>query len=324
MSKVPGRRISSSFIIGLFVTISGLALLGTVIWLGANKFFEENTFFVTYFEGSVEGLETGSPVKYQGVPVGSISNIEVAPDGKLVQVTMQIDSKINITDSLRVKTEFAGIAGGKFLQLHYPNEKLFYAMHPVLGFKPPHKLIKSAPSGFDEIEIAAKDLMGNLMQFKAGEISDEVIQFLSSSTKFMNNDELYEMITSLKETSAHFQSIMGKADSSSIISNLNTTSGKLLETSNNMVLFTELLNSKIKELEIQSRIDHAISKYDSLINSVQKVVNNVGYQAGTVMLTLNETLEQFKSTNKELKKSLRAVSDNPSQIFLSEPPKKEK
>jgi phospholipid/cholesterol/gamma-HCH transport system substrate-binding protein len=324
MSKIPGRRISGTFLIGLFVIISGLVLVGTVIWLGANKFFKENTYFVTYFEGSVEGLETGSPVKYQGVPVGSISNIAVAPDGKLVQVTMQIDAVININDSLRVKSEFAGIAGGKFLQLHYPNEKLFYAMHPKLNFVPPHKLIKSAPSGFDEIEIAAKDLMGNLMQFKTGEISDEIIGFLSSSTKFMNNKEIYEMISSLNTSSAHFQNILGRADSSSIISNLNATTFKLLETSDKMVLFTELLNQKIKDLEIQSRIDHAIGKYDSLIYSIQHVVNNLGYQAGSVMLNVNETLEQFKSTNKELKKSLRAISDNPSQIFLSNPPEKEK
>ncbi len=324
MSKIPGRRISSSFIIGLFVTISGLALLGTLVWLGANKFFKENTFFVTYFDGSVEGLETGSPVKYQGVPVGSISDISVAPDGKLVQVTMQIDTDINITDSLRVKSEFAGIAGGKFLQLHYPNDKLFYFMHPKLSFEPPHKLIKSAPSGFEEIELAAKDLMNNLMQFKAGDISDELIEFFSSSSKFMNNKELYEMITALKETSVHFQNVMGKADSSSIISNLNQTTFKLLETSDKMVLFTELLNQKVKDLEIQSRIDHAIGKYDSLIYTIQNVVNNLGYKAGSVMLTVNETLEQFKSTNKELKKSLRAISDNPSQIFLSEPPEKEK
>lgn len=325
MSKISGRRVSGAFFMGVFVILSMLILFGSIFWLGLNKFFKDKEYFVTYFTGSVEGLETGSSVKYLGVPVGTVSDIKLAPDGKLVEVIYQIDKKIEMNDSLRVKIEFAGIAGGKFLQLHYPFEKDFYAMHPKLkGFIPKYQVIPSAPSGFDEIEIAAKDLMNNLMQFKAGDISTSATNFLDEYTKFIQTKELKEIIENTALTTAHFANIAAKADSSSIINNLTLTSVKLLETTDRLKLFTELLNNKIKEIEIQSRIDAAISKYDSLIFDIRSVVKNVGFQSGTVMLTLNETLEQFKSTNRELRKSLRAISDNPSQIFLSNPPEKEK
>ncbi len=325
MSKISGRRVSGAFFMGIFVILSMLILFGSIFWLGLNKFFKEKEYFVTYFPGSVEGLETGSSVKYLGVPVGSVSEINLAEDGKLVEVIYQIDGKIEMNDSLRVKIEFAGIAGGKFLQLHFPQERAFYAIHPkIQGFTPPYKVIPSAPSGFDEIEIAAKDIMNNLMQFKAGDISDAAAEFFKTYSSFIENKELKEFITNMAVSSSHFANIAAKADSSSIINNLTLTSVKLLETTDRLKLFTELLNDKIKEIQIQSKIDQAFIKYDSLIFDIRAIVKNAGFQSGSVMLTLNETLEQFKSTNRELRKSLRAISDNPSQIFLSEPPEKEK
>ncbi len=324
MNKISTRRVSNAFIIGLFVMISSVVLIGTVIWLGANKFFKENIYFVTYFEGSVEGLETGSAVKYQGVPVGSVAKIEVAPDGKLVQITMQIGSKIDLSDSIRVKSEFAGIAGGKFLQLHYPTEAAFYAMHPKLTFQPPYKVINSAPSGFEEIEIAAKEVMNNFRKFDVGGVSSGAIDMFNSTSEFMKNKQLYEIVKSLSEASLSLSHILANADSSSVIANANAISAKLLATSNKLFDFTETLNKKVEDIEINKRLDYAIMRYDSLISTIQHNINGVGFQSRTVLLTLNEALEQFKSTNKELRKSLRAISDNPSQIFLSEPPAKEK
>ena len=45
------------------------------------------------------------------------------------------------------------------------------------------------------------------------------------------------------------------------------------------------------------------------------------YRDGDTLVFMdNETFEQLKVTNRELQKALRLISDNPSQILLSEPP----
>ena len=123
MGKTRTRKITSAFFIGLFVISGTLIAIGAVIWLGASRFFEERNIYVTYFDGSIEGLESGSAVKYLGVEVGNVSKIGVAPDGKLIEVLFQIDKKIGVTDNLRVKLEIIGISGRKFLQLHFPGER---------------------------------------------------------------------------------------------------------------------------------------------------------------------------------------------------------
>ena len=55
--------------IGLFVIIGVSIGLITIIWLGAYKYFEKGGTYATYFDESVQGLQTDSTVKYRGVEV---------------------------------------------------------------------------------------------------------------------------------------------------------------------------------------------------------------------------------------------------------------
>ena len=89
------NKFTGAFLIGIFVLTGLVILIATVIWLGKTQFMEESKLYVTYFDGSVEGLEKGSPVKYLGVPVGTVDKIKVAPDGKLVEIVMQIESTLD-------------------------------------------------------------------------------------------------------------------------------------------------------------------------------------------------------------------------------------
>ncbi len=326
MKKIPTRRVSNAFMIGLFVMVSSLVLIGAVIWLGANKFFKDNTYYVTYFGNSVQGLEIGSPVKYQGVPVGTVNKIGLAPDGKLVEVTLQINesSNIRISDSMRIKSEFAGVAGGKFLQLHFPSSSSLYNIYPRLSFKPPYKVIPSAPSGFDEIESIAKDLLKNMTQFDVGGLSDGAINFLDATSQFMRNKDLFEAIKYVNESANSLASILSKIDESNMMANVNSATNKLNQSSEQLLNFSTSLNKKINEIELNKQLEHIVEKYDLVMNNLNKNINGLSAQSTNLLLSVNELMDNLKTTMKELKKSLRAVNDNPSAIFLSKPPKEEK
>jgi len=321
MSKIPTRRVSSAFMIGIFVMLATLVVIAAIIWLGANKFFKTNTLYVTYLEGSIDGIDIGSAVKYQGIPVGTVSTIQLAPDGKLVEITMEIGENFEIRDSMRVKPEFAGIAGGKFMQ---PTEKNFYAMHPLLSFKPPHRLIPSAPSGFDEIGTVAKDIMVNLKKFDAEGLSSGAIDFLDASNEFIRNKELYEAVKYISESSLSLSQILDKFNNSNTMINVDNATATLNETSNRLLDFSNTLNKKIDEIELSQKLDEIIARYDTVMVNLNKNIGGLSYQSMNLILTLNEAMDNVKTTTKELKKSLRAVNDNPSAIFLSNPPPNEK
>ena len=108
----------TKFTVGLFlITGTGLFLL-TVIWMGVSHFLQEGQYYVTYFNESVQGLEKDSPVKYQGVPIGRVESIEVAPDEKLIQVTLKIESGQKLDKDTVAQLKLVGITGSIFVELN--------------------------------------------------------------------------------------------------------------------------------------------------------------------------------------------------------------
>ncbi|HYF02245.1 MAG TPA: MlaD family protein, partial [Patescibacteria group bacterium] len=181
--KIPTKRATHPFLVGLFVLGGSFFLVGVILWLGASKFFDDYATYVTYIDGSVEGLNVGSPVKYQGIPIGSISGIRLAPDGKLVEIEMEIDETMQINQRHRVRTELAGITGGKFLQLYYPENPEVAQQHPKLTFEPRYAVIPSTPSGLDAITDALNDIVNNVKGVEAKQISDDTRRLLASATR---------------------------------------------------------------------------------------------------------------------------------------------
>jgi ABC-type transporter Mla subunit MlaD len=324
MSSTQSQKITSPLLIGIFIVVGSVIIIATIIWLGANQFLQENILYSTYFSGSVEGLQTGSPVKYQGVPVGTVNEIRVAPNGKLVEVVMQIEKGVIITDSLRVKVEMAGIAGGKFLQLHYPDNPEMVNIYPALDFKPKYPVIKSSPSGMQEIEIAMRDVLDNLRQIKFYEISSQTIKFLEMTSKFFANDQLYSIVSQVDSSAILLRNILKNADTSDIIDNLQLTSQKLLQVSVELDYFTNTLNNQLDEMKLTQRVDKAFSGYDSAMVQLRRVVDALGFRTETMLFGMNEAIEEVKSSNRQMRKSLRAVSESPTSVLFSEPPPPEK
>jgi paraquat-inducible protein B len=67
-------RISPT-VIGMFVIGALAVLLAAVVGLGSGRWFRKTYELVLYFQGSVNGLNVGAPVKYKGVEIGSVTDI---------------------------------------------------------------------------------------------------------------------------------------------------------------------------------------------------------------------------------------------------------
>ncbi len=88
------KKISPT-LIGAFV-VGALALLViAVIAFGSGQLFRHSKEFVLYFDGSVNGLHIGAPVKLKGVEIGSVKNIllqiEKGMKVNKIPVIIQID-----------------------------------------------------------------------------------------------------------------------------------------------------------------------------------------------------------------------------------------
>lgn len=72
-----GRR-GNPLLIGAFVLGAIALALGALVVFGSGRFFRKQVAVVSYFSGSVNGLALGAPVKFRGVPIGSVSQIRMA------------------------------------------------------------------------------------------------------------------------------------------------------------------------------------------------------------------------------------------------------
>jgi ABC-type transporter Mla subunit MlaD len=164
--------------LGLFVASAAVLGVAALIWLGAGMIGRGSIDTVTYFDESVQGLDLGSPVKFRGVPIGTVSEISIAPDHRHVEVHARI-----FTDELQrlglsgpqpsppqpwldparrspemgVQLASAGITGVKFLQVDFFNPSTD-PPPPVLPFDVPPNYVPSRPSTLKTLEAALGDL----------------------------------------------------------------------------------------------------------------------------------------------------------------------
>lgn len=93
---------ASPTLIGVFVLGAIALAVGGVVVFGSGRFFRERTRVILYFEGSVNGLAVGAPVKFKGVTIGEVAEIRLVMDREenivAIPVVAEIDDGMLSTD----------------------------------------------------------------------------------------------------------------------------------------------------------------------------------------------------------------------------------
>ncbi|MDT8369645.1 MAG: MlaD family protein [Longimicrobiales bacterium] len=217
-----------SFVIGaVILAVVGVAALASLSWRG-----ERHT-FVSFFGESVHGLARGAPVKFQGVPVGTVSDLLVrisqadktfrAPveyEIDLERLTTEVGSFLRLNDEAVLREQIANglrarlqmeslVTGLLYVELTYRPE----AELPDLEAKTAYPEIPTTPSLLAAFGTEAGSLVGDVVTilFRVNEILDEVdMQGLNTAVvasaqaieRLVESDELVAAIGELPELSA--------------------------------------------------------------------------------------------------------------------------
>jgi len=181
------------FRIGLFVLAGFVLLAAGLMFLGGDRMFRPRLYLETYVDGTVQGLDLGSPVKFRGVDIGRVSRIDfcfneygVQPEGgrlDYVYIEMEVTKEVfrgmfsegveeiiaaAVEQGLRVLIQPQGITGLNYAELNYVDQP--GRAEPLrIWWTPRHPYIPSAPGTLTSL----LDSVNNIMDtFQALDIQD--------------------------------------------------------------------------------------------------------------------------------------------------------
>jgi len=109
---------ASYFFVGLFVFLGLFAGTAFILWLGGASKKDSFEFYEIYTQESVAGLGIKAPVRFLGVEVGSVEDIEIVDENDLeVKILIKVKKGTPIKEDTFASLGFGGITGLKFIQL---------------------------------------------------------------------------------------------------------------------------------------------------------------------------------------------------------------
>jgi len=203
------------------------------------KAFTKKIMFILFFEGSVRGLNVGAPVEFEGIKIGSVTDIrlefdlravsyripilvEIEPERIIVQGEDETSSPYHILEKmvdrgLRARLQTGSLLTGQlFVEL---------AMHPgtpirlVGGEGVPFPELPTIPASLAQMTESVKSILTKLEKVDVEKIGVELQGTLQGANKLVQeanrligNPELLEAVHELKGSMVAFNSVLQKLD----------------------------------------------------------------------------------------------------------------
>lgn len=263
---------ASYVVVGTFVLALIAAAFGVVIFLTRTSFEDTPKTYMSYFTGSVTGLQIGSPVRYRGVPVGSVNDIRIDPtDVERVRVMMEIVQGTPIKTDTNSTLGLQGITGVAYIELtggtreSEPLRALDDGQVPV---------IPSKKSGIQQVLASAPELLE-----RAVAISERLALILDDRN-----------VQSISDTLANLSKLTGTLANSSgqierLIADSQTTFTALREAADGVTELTGGLNSKIGPIAAGAQ---------DVVTDVQKTVRSFNRIASQLELVVDENRDSIR------------------------------
>jgi len=185
-------------VVGLFVILLTAALIVGSLWLSAGEDSKSYTLYQTFMNESVSGLNVQAPVKYNGVTVGSVKDVELVPHNlQQVSLILSIRSDVPVTESAIASLKAQGITGLMYVNLRALEEK-----STPLKKKPgqQYPVIKSEPSLFVQLDQVLRNVTKDVKS-----VADSITKVFSEknqqalSRTFQHIDKFTQLLSNNSE-----------------------------------------------------------------------------------------------------------------------------
>ena len=274
------------------VTLGGLIILALMLTFLGVFSFTGHSYKLNVMFDDVNGLKIGNEVRFAGVPVGKVEDIQV--NGSKVKVVMKVDEKHKIPRNSQFSIGMDGVMGTKFVTITPPQIATgvtFKAGETISGQQSGgiNKMMDSSSRVLDKLEVVV-DAFSNVFADKnvqksmregfvqTGEVAKNMNEFTKALALMaqQNQGDIHAMVSQMKEMSMHMNSIISKADAGGatgenvalMASNMADASLKLKETA-------ESLKNMATDPQTQQDLKETIHHANSTVKKADRILGVV-------------------------------------------------
>jgi len=326
--------------IGAFVLIAVVLAVAAIVVLGSGRFFKQTTSWVAFFEGSVKGLNVGSPVVFRGVKVGEVTDIIVTFNmtelSVLIPVIFETDSKKfkDIGDRVAAtEQQFHQALVKKGLRAQLQIQSLVTGQLMInLDFHPntPVKLvgvdkiktlidvkswweIPTIPTPMQELEKA-------IGQLDLKEMAEDIKRAMDGLAKLAASSDLYESIGIFKQTLIETQKLVGNLNSR-VEPLAHTIDQTLAEARAGIGDFRKLVNREGPPLaaNIKKAAEAATIAIDQA-NTTLKSIEVIAEEGSQLRFEVSATLKEIAAAARSVRILADFIEQHPDAIIRGRAP----
>ena len=323
-------RKANPAVVGAFVTGAIALLTAGIIIFGSGNMFKKTGKWVLYFEGSIKGLNLGSPVVFNGVRIGSVSDIKVHIDKernihtpveieldpsqydveeKSITSKKSIDATLGMIDKgLRAQLQLQSLITGQLL--------IELAFHPE---KPARFVSPGGPTPeMPTIPSTVQKLSRTLASLPLEEIVNNIHTITEGIDALVNSPDLANGVATLNATLVKAQSVLEKIDKH--IDPIGAEAQKVLTSTSNLLdNNNDKIASLIEDLEktssttregvqrVTKDIKEISAKADKQITRFFDTATTTSEYAEKMLSEQSEFRHELQQTLAELESALRAI-----------------
>jgi phospholipid/cholesterol/gamma-HCH transport system substrate-binding protein len=310
--------------VGVFLISSLIFFLLVLILISGVQRHPTSTYYVIFNE-SVTGMDKGGEVRFNGVPVGQVDDIQIGERGSvLVTLKIRKDRMSELREGMTARLALRGITGIVYVEIYG---------EPRGAILPPGSTIPSEISFIANITASFPQMLDSL-----NAILNKTNKALGEpDTRFQQN--LEALFKQIKESSgaitrftnnATSQTIAVSASLTKLLGNLDRTTSDMRTQLNRLIPDLDrainTVNERVGAIDIvttQKKIHALADRLTSATATLDSFLRNTERNASDVEYDLRRTLRRLQSTMSAAESLLRTLERDPSILLYGRrPPEK--
>ena len=324
MSKEANKIAIGGFVVGAI----GLVVLAILVF-GSGRIFEKKSRQVLFFQGSVQGLNVGAPVKFRGVDIGMVDTIRLAINPADLQFYVPVyveifNNRLSILEESTPDKTFKGDEGmdrlvkelglrGQLQLQSFVTGQLFinydfYPETPIrkVGLEKKVYEVPTIPTTLQVLTETAEKILSDLRRVNFREIGANIAETAEGINELVNSTDLRETVARFnnavkdiqrlaRDTDALVASINGKFDTAS-----DNFSSTMQDTRELVRSIDKRVNSSATDIEkTLAAVQSSFEKAESLLTETEKLIAENSRLRREIIMTL-ESLSDASRSMEEL------------------------